>query len=100
MLRDIPIVKVVDPKIKKDVKNECEVEKGEIRAVCFGTHFVLNCPVDTENPKRLDKHIQKNKKSEVGEEFPLHVRGKCSLLSNQITKRMAIYYIRPRENCR
>lgn len=72
-MRNIPVIKVGDTKIKQDIKKKGEVENREIKAIFTGGCNILHRSVDAKNPEWLNQQIKKKQKSKVGDKFALHV---------------------------
>jgi len=56
---NVPVVEIGDPEIKKDIEEKGKVKECGIQTIRGGSHFILNCAVDPEDPKRLDQQVQK-----------------------------------------
>jgi len=72
VLRDVPVIEVGNPEIKQDIEKKREVENYKIEAILLDANCILNGPVDTENPERLDEKVQEKKQSQVCQKFTLH----------------------------
>lgn len=51
------IIKVGDPKIKYDGKNERKIKDREINAIAGCPYFILNSPVETQNKNGFYEQI-------------------------------------------
>jgi hypothetical protein len=58
VLRNMPIIEVVDAEIQQHLKQHGEIKNGKIYPILSRSNSILDTPVDTQNPKRLDKKIQ------------------------------------------
>jgi hypothetical protein len=58
VLRDIFIVKVGDANIEQDIQKQREIKQGKVHPVTLISHHILNCSVDSKNPKWFDYQIE------------------------------------------
>ncbi|MBK6620734.1 MAG: hypothetical protein IPG32_07610 [Saprospirales bacterium] len=72
MLRNSPVIEILDAEIVDDLQQQGEVEKGEIQTVGLRPHLVLHRPVDPEDIKGLDQEVQNQQQGDVEEEFAFH----------------------------
>ncbi len=59
VLRNVPVVKVSYSKIEECIKYQREIKQRNIKPIIAGTYNILNLPVDTKNPERLDQQVKK-----------------------------------------
>jgi hypothetical protein len=69
-----PVVIIVNPHIKQHIKDEGEVEKGEIKTIYFFTYLVLNSHLNTKEPDWFDQQVQKDQQSQVCDEVFFQTR--------------------------
>ena len=84
VLRDIPRIEIIDPKIEEYVEQHAQTEQREVHAVLLRPHSLLHFRIYTEYIERLDQQVQKEEKSEIDKEFTLHnnkVSAKCNGVS-------------------
>ena len=73
ILRYIPVVKVGDPKIEKNIKKKRKIEYRKIKAIFTGSCNILHRPVNAKNPEWLNQQIKEKQKSKISDKFAFHV---------------------------
>ena len=59
VLSDVLVVEIRYPEIEKDIQQEGEIENSKVHPVGFCAHRLLNGSVNTQNPERLNKQVQR-----------------------------------------
>ncbi len=62
---NISVVEVGNSEVEKNIEKQRKIKKSKIKTVICRTHRILHRHIDTENPKRLNKQVQRNQKKQV-----------------------------------
>ncbi len=79
MLRQLPVVVVLNAKVIDNLKQEGEVEQREVQPVLGFRYRILHPPVDAKEVERLDEQVGRQQENDVEQEFALHGRNIASL---------------------
>jgi hypothetical protein len=72
ILGNIPVVKIGNPEIEKNIKKERKIKNCEIKTVLTRSYNILHGTVDAKNPEWLHQQVKKKQKTKVGNKFTLH----------------------------
>jgi hypothetical protein len=72
ILGNVSVIKISNPKIEEDIKQEGKIENRKIKAIFAWSNYILDRTIDSKNPEWLNQQIKKKKKPEIGYKFTLH----------------------------
>jgi hypothetical protein len=61
MLGYVPVVEIGYARIQQNIKEESEIEDIEIKSIILKSDRILHGAVNSEDPERLDKEVQKQR---------------------------------------